>query len=882
MKRTKAFLSVLFSLLLFLPGIADAQQRAVRDILKLLEDKHDISFVYESGLDIKVVYRGAEPDSEDVDANLGTVFRGTGIDWKRNGKYVVLTPRKPITVSGHITDAQTGETLIAAGVLSDAGNNYGAVTNNFGYYTLTIPEKATAKGRPIRYQYSYVGYETQTVTLSSPKDTVVNIALRPSAEIQEAIVAARKDAGIQSTNIGSIEVPLKQIHNTPMILGESDVLKAIQLLPGVQGGNEGFTGLYVRGGGPDENLFLLDGIPVYNVDHMLGLFSVFQPEAVKAVTLYKGGFPARYGGRVSSILDIRTRDGNMKETHGLLSVGLISDRFYLEGPIIKDKLSYSISARGMHTAVFAPVMRLLMKEAYYNYYYYDLSGKITWHISDRDRIYFGAYTGADQLKYRADYEADATVDGTHYYEQSLDGMKVKWGNNLASVRWNHVFSNQLFANTTVAFNRYKMLMGSTSHSYQEEDEWSYKRIYDAQYNSGIRDYSVKIDFDYNPNPNHLIKFGVGYTRHNFIPESLTMINNEVETGTAQIDTTYNVMDNNVYGGNDMSVYVEDDMKVGRHLTLNPGVRVSWFNTQGKNYFSLQPRFSAKLAFGDFAVKTGYSRMAQYVHLLSSSNFSMPTDLWVPITKNIKPVISDQVSVGAYYDGLKGWEFSVEAYWKSLQNILEYKDGAFFLGSSGGWENKVTMGEGRAIGMEFYIQKTLGKLTGWASYTLAKSDRHFSDGFVNSGKPFPYKYDRRHNFNINLTWEVGKRIDLNATWSFLSGGMATIPEDKSAVITPIQQNNFGFNIIPSDYVTSRNNYRLPPSHRLNLGMNIKTKNKKGKKGEGSWNISVYNAYNQMNPNFIFLDAHGKDDKIEYRLEKVTILPIIPSFGYTYKF
>ncbi len=639
----------------------------------------------------------------------------------------------------------------------------------------------------------------------------------------------------------------------------------------------------LRGGGPDENLFLLDGVPIYNVDHALGLFSVFQPEAVKAVTLYKGAFPARYGGRVSSILDVRTNDGNMKETHGLLSVGVISDRFHLEGPIIKDKLSYSISARGMHTAVLAPVMRLIMtQDGYYNYYYYDLNGKLTWRISDNDRLYFGVYSGADQLKYREDYEGEETVDGTHYYEQSLDGMKLKWGNNVASLRWNHVFSNQLFANTTIAFNQYKMLMSSTSHQYEEEDDWSYKRIYDTQYNSGIRDYSAKIDFDYNPNPNHLIKFGTEYTRHNFIPESLSTINNEVESGETQIDTTYNMMDSQVYAGNDLSVYVEDDMRIGNHLTVNPGVRASWFSSQGKNYYSLQPRLSAKLAFGDFAIKAGYARMAQYVHLLSSSNFSMPTDLWVPITKNIRPVISDQVSAGVYYDGLKGWEFSVEAYWKDMQNILEYKDGSFFLGSSGGWENKVTMGEGRAIGIEFYAQKTLGKVTGWTSYTLARSDRYFSDGSVNNGRPFPYKYDRRHNFNINLNWELGKRVDLNATWSFLSGGMATIPEDKSAVITPFQENIFDYSIIPSDYVTSRNNYRLPPSHRLNVGVNIKTRNKKGKKGEGTWNISVYNAYNQMNPNFIFLDTYEKEGKVVYRLEKVTILPIIPSFGYTYKF
>ncbi len=299
MKRTKTLLTIIAALFLCL-GSAGAQN-TMKSMVKELEERHGVSFVYEAGIEMKSPYKGALPSFENIDNDLNTVFRNSGIDWKRNGKYVVLTPRKAITVSGHITDAQTGETLIAAGVLSDAGSSYGAVTNNFGYYTLTIPGKATAEGRPIRFQYSYVGYEPQTVTLSTPKDTVINIALKPSAEIKEAIVAARKDAGIQSTNISSIEVPLKMLQTTPMILGEADIIKVIQMMPGVQGGMEGFAGMHVRGGGPDENLVLLDGIPIYNMNHMLGLFSIFQPEAVKKVTLYKGAFPARYGGRTSSV-----------------------------------------------------------------------------------------------------------------------------------------------------------------------------------------------------------------------------------------------------------------------------------------------------------------------------------------------------------------------------------------------------------------------------------------------------------------------------------------------------------------------------------------------------------------------------------------------------
>ncbi len=862
--------------LCFSIGSANAQN-TMRNMVQKLEEKHGISFVYESGLDMRSAYKGVEPDSGNIDADLSTVFSGSGIDWSRNGNYVVLTPRKPITVNGHITDAQTGETLIAAGVLSDATHNSGAVTNNFGYYTLTIPGKATAENRPIHFQYSYVGYETQEVTLQDPKDTVINIALKPSAEISEAVIVARKDAGIQSTNIGAIEVPLKQIQNTPMLFGEADIIKVIQMMPGVQGGMEGFAGMYVRGGGPDENLVLLDGIPIYNMNHMLGLFSIFQPEAVKKVTLYKGAFPARYGGRVSSILDIRTNDGNMKETKGMFSVGLLSDKFHLEGPIIKDRLSYSVSARGMHTVFLDPVIRLAVNDIYFNYFYYDFSGKITWRISDSDRLYFGVYSGAD--RFQAKYDEEYGVG-----ESALESFGMNWGNNVASVRWNHVFGNRLFANTTVAFNRYKAKTFSVSNDYGFLANGSkYAVEYDSEYGSGIRDYSAKIDFDYNPNPSHLIKFGTEYIFHNFIPESMTVADNQIEAGTAVVDTTYNVYDTKRYPGHELSVYAEDDIRLGEYLTVNPGVRASWFNTEGKNYFSVQPRASAKLAFSSgIAFKAGYARMAQYVHLLTSGMLSLPTDMWVPITKNIRPVISDQYSVGAYYDGLKGWEFSLEGYWKNMRNVLEYKDGTMILGMSGGWENKVSMGEGRALGMELYVEKTAGALTGWLSYTLAKSDRRFPDGSINSGKAFPYKYDRRHNFNINLSYELSKKIDFNASWSYLSGNMATVPERYIFVTDPVSTGyDDGYSISEAEHVTSRNNYRLPPSHRLNLGVNFRKTTKRN--NERIWNVSLYNAYNRMNPNIAYM-TRGYIPEIGDSLviEQVTLLPILPSFSYTLKF
>ena len=791
-------------------------------------------------------------------------------------------PRGTATVSGYITDRTSGETLIGAGVLVEENTRKtptGAVTNAYGYYTLTIPRGKVA------LQFSYVGYESVGLELDLQRDTTVNIVLNPAAEIKEATVVAQKDAGIQSTYLGAIDIPLVHIQRTPVVFGEADVLKAIQLMPGVQGGNEGFTGLYVRGGGPDENLILLDGVPIYNVDHMLGILSVFQTEAVKKVTLYKGSFPDRYGGRVSSIVDIRTNDGNMKETHGSIGVGILTEKFHLEGPIIKDKLSYSLSARGLHTVFFDPIIRYAGKkftdegeEIYANYFFYDLNGKITWRPSDSDRFFLASYNGRDQMGVKY------TEDGTYYGDTegfNRTKLGLGWGNNVVSLRWNHVFSSRLFANTTVAYNRYRMSMNSGMWSQGTNyDGTRYRYDFDIDYLSGIRDWSGKVDFDYVPSPRHLVKFGAEYLHHTFLPQTLTAVTYS-EEGNDKNNTNDTYGNTTPYKGHDMSLYVEDDFSVTDRLTFNPGLHFSLFNTDGKSYWSLQPRVSAKYAWdGGWSLKAGYARMAQYVHLLSSAQISLPVDLWVPITKDIKPVTSDQFSTGVYFDGIKGWEFSIEGYYKSMHNILEYKDGTVMIATNTGWETKVEMGEGRAMGLEFFVQKTAGPLTGWVAYTLAKSDRQFPNGSINLGQRFPYKYDRRHNFNINVNWQVTPRIDLSATFVFATGGTTTLPVRKTAILSP-----GSYWVQSADYVEHRNNYRLPASHHLNVGANF---HRKKRHGERIWTLGVYNVYNQMNPNLVLVHYETKRKTPESEpvtslvMEKVTILPIIPSVSYTYQF
>ncbi len=791
--------------------------------------------------------------------------------------------KRNATISGYITDESTGETLIGAGAMVESGQakGTGAVTNVYGYYTLTVP-----KG-PATFLFSYLGYEQQSREFNLQRDTTINIILRPSATLEAATVVSQKDAGIQSTYLGAIDIPLVHIQATPVLFGEADVLKAIQMLPGVQGGNEGFTGLYVRGGGPDENLVLLDGIPIYNVDHMLGILSVFQTEAVKKVTLYKGSFPARYSGRVSSIVDIRTNDGNMKKTSGSVGIGVLTDKLHLEGPIIQDKLSYSISVRGLHSMMYDPLIRLYGKyginsfvdedgdySAYGNYFFYDLNGKLCWRLSDNDRFFLAAYSGKDRLgaDFSEEWEQGANLTRTD--------MSIGWGNNVASLRWNHIFSQKLFANTTVAFNRYNMSMGMGAKVREYDPTNPYILNFNFKYNSGIQDWSGKLDFDYVPSPRHLIKFGSEYTYHSFFPRTSTGIIEETAEGETKSEEINLGKDRNYYG-HELTFYAEDDMSITDRLTFNPGLNASFFYTDGRPYLELQPRLSAKYSFDKgITLKTGYARMAQYVHLLSSTQISLPMDLWVPITARIKPVTSDQVSAGIYYDGYKGWEFSVEGYYKYMQNILEYKDGASVIVSDTSWEDKVEMGIGRAYGLEVFVQKTAGDITGWVSYTLAKSERRFPGGTISLGQWYPYKYDRRHNFNINLNYKINHHLDANAAWVFASGPTTTIPYRTTGTMGP----DDGW-VMNTSYVTQRNNFRLPASHHLNVGL---THHKKKRHGERELTLSVYNVYNRMNPNLVFVNYVNRyDEKTKsyvdkVQLQKVTILPLLPSLNWSYKF
>ena len=847
-------------------------QTTLREGMAALEQKYGVHFVYDAALPLE--RKAVQADGATLEQALDGLFEGTDIRYEVNGNHVVLTKVRKVTISGLITDAATGETLIGAG--ATVGKD-GAVTNNFGFYSLTIPEK-----EEVQVTYSYVGYATQTVTIPARSNRTVHVQLVPGASLEEAVVTAQKESGIASTKMSAIEVPLQVLKSAPALFGEADVIKTLQLLPGVQGGTEGFSGIYVRGGGPDENLLLLDGIPIYNAEHLLGIFSIFQPEAIKKMTLYKGSFPSRYGGRISSIVDVRTNDGNLYETHGNFGVSMLADKFHLEGPLWKGRTSYSISARGMHTLLLTPILKAVKFDG--NYFFYDLDAKVTHRFDDRNRLYFNVYNGMDDLYYRHKETQDYTLEAPiKSFDQGKLG--IRWGNTVAALRWNHVLSGKLFSNTTLAYNRYRMVMETEMLSEETVGgTLSDRNLYRFDYRSGMRDWVLKTDFEYNPVPTHRIHFGGSYTHHTFIPETLTNVNQQIMDTQVQVDTTWHLKSNSRQTGHEVGLYAEDDIRLGQAWTLNPGLHVSLFNTQGKSYFSVEPRLSAKVDLAqDWSAKASYSRMSQYVHLLTSSQVSLPLDLWVPITKDIAPETADQYSLGFYYSGLRGWEFSLEGYWKKMNNVLEYKDGVSFLFNSDGWENKVETGRGRAMGLELFIEKTMGKTTGWLGYTLSRSDRVFPT--INAGRWFPYRYDRRHNVNLVVNHRFNEKLDLSATWTYASGGTTTIPERSVVMVNPSGE------LFLEEYVPSRNNYRLPASHTLNLGFNF---HRKHRRGEGIWNLSIYNAYNRMNPNFVVrdtdsymsssVDESGSDSQfiVKSKLVKLTLLPIFPSVGYTRSF
>ncbi len=760
------------------------------------------------------------------------------------------TVAQKYTISGYLTDGISQENLIG-GVLYDSVSNQGTASNAYGFYSLTLP------AGEVNLEYSYVGYVAENKRFTLTKDTVINIAFSAGAMLQEvSVTAGRSDIGVRGSQMSAIEVPVAQIKAIPAFLGEVDLIKALQLLPGVQSGTEATAGFYVRGGGPDENLILLDEIPVYNVNHAMGFFSIFNADAVKNVVLYKGSFPARYGERLSSVIDIRTKDGDAQKYHGNVSVGLIAAKLSVEGPIIKDKTTFSVSARRTYFDVFtAPLAKIMSQgESVGGYYFYDLNAKVNHKFSDRDRLYLSFYIGDDGIYVNTSFDASLKTS-----------VNMAWGNLITSLRWNHIINNKLFMNVTAAFSRYRFNTNVTQKETNPPQKAS------IIYNSGITDGILKSDFDYNISPRNNMKFGFMYTLHKFTPEVITAKGN-----VSTEDLSLQLYAAPLYT-NEFALYCEDNVTMSDWLKINGGVRYSAFAVPNRFYHSLQPRLSARfLAYNNLSFKVGYSYMNQYIHLLANSTMSMPTDLWVPSTQKVEPISTHQVAVGAFYNFKKLFDLSVEGYYKTMNNIVEYKDGASFFGYTQGWEDKVNMGKGWAYGIEFLMQKNVGKLTGWIGYTWSKSMRLF-DRYgqeINFGKPFPAKFDRRHDFKVTAAYKLSDRIDFAASWIFSTGNATTLSQQFYQTLDERNPNNSYI----VNHISSRNNYRMPSYHRLDIGVNF---NKKKKHGIRTWNISIYNVYNNQNP-FMLLVGTAPYPRKGNVLKQLSIFPIIPSISYSYKF
>lgn len=843
----------------------------LRNFIKEVESKTRYTFIY--GEDVKLTKNiTISVQDKTIENFLSEIFADQPVNFRIKKAHIILTQKAEIskqsrryTISGYITDAISGETLIGANIF-DRISGEGTSTNEYGFYSLSIP------GGDVDLRFTYIGCNNHEKTILLQQNMELNITLSENRELKEVVIYGDKsETGISATQMGALDVPLAIMKTTPALLGEADVMKTIQMLPGVQAGTEGSAGVYVRGGGADENLILLDGVPLYNIDHLFGFFSVFTPDAVKKVSLFKGSFPARFGGRLSSVIDVRTNDGDMKKYHGALGIGLLSSKFQLEGPIVKDKTSFNISGRRSYIDLVAkPFMD---DDDKFGYYFYDLNAKINHRFNDKHRLFLSIYNGKDKM----DNEFKDEYSGY----RSKDRTDLQWGNFVTALKWNYTISPKLFSNTTVAYTEYTFKVDTKIHEYTQSSNTDNR--YSSQYSSGIKDWTYNIDFDYHPIPKHHVKFGASYLYHCFKPEVLTSRAKEVEGGIVS-DTTYHSLSDSRMYANEATLYAEDNFDIGTRLSLNAGVHFSLFNIRNKTYTSFQPRLSGRYQLtDDIALKASYTKMSQYIHLLSSYTITMPTDLWVPATENVRPMEAHQYSAGGYYTGIKGWEFSIEGYYKHMRNVLEYKDGASFLGSSQNWETKVEMGKGRAMGIELMAQKTIGKTTGWLAYTLAKSDRQFSEDGINNGKRFPYRYDRRHHLSLTMNHKFSEKIDVGASWEFYTGGTTTLAEEKTVIIRPGWGEYPGGTQEQANYIENRNNFRLPSSHRLNIGVNF---NKKTKRGMSIWNVSVYNVYNAMNPTFIYRSTkegesgYLNDEKTI--LKKVTILPFIPSLSYTYKF
>jgi len=754
---------------------------------------------------------------------------------------------KSATISGFVRDAKNGETLTGAVIYPEEIPTVGIATNSYGYFSLTLPVG----------KYSlivrFLGYKTKTIPLDLKENTQMSFDMEEeSISLKEITITGEKNNNnvVQSELISKINV--REIQNIPVILGEKDILKTIQLLPGVTPAGEGNAGFFVRGGGVDQNLILLDEAPVYDPSHLLGFFSTFNSDAIKEITLYKGGFPAEYGGRLSSVVDIKMNEGNNKEFHFSGGIGIIASRLAIEGPILKNKGSFMIAARRTYADVFLKFLphngadSIASKSTLY---FYDLNMKANYQLSAKDRLYFSCYLGRDNF--------------------NLGGaLGLNWGNVTATTRWNHIINDKFFSNTSLIFNRY-------SYKFNVAVGNLTMRVI-----SEIKDWNLKEDLHFYLNSKNTIKFGFNSIYHTFVPSKVD------STAFFRIRS----MDNRFALEN--ALYISDEQTISSHLKVSYGVRYSLFSSIGpgtvytydqvsdvvdsatyrkgkifNSYGGFEPRLLVNYIINDsVSVKASYARSRQYIHLLSNTTSTTPFDLWVPSNINILPEIADQYTLGYFRNFSNNmYETSVEVYYKTLQNQIDYRNGANLI-LNNKVESQLVFGKGWGYGAEFLIRKKYGKLTGWISYTLSKTKRQFPD--INGGNVFLAKQDRPNNIAVVGMYELNAKLTFSATWIYISGNVVTFPSGRYLVDS---------NIVP--YYTERNGYRMPDYHRLDIGLTWQRK--KTKRFESNWNFSVYNVYGRFNAYAINFQE-DPNDPTKMQAVQLSLFRFVPAVSYNFKF
>ncbi len=766
----------------------------------------------------------------------------------------IFAQQAKITVSGVVKDDDNGETLIGASVYEAKSGN-GSTTNEYGFYSLTLPSGLDS----ITLEYSYVGFQPRTFRILPNKDVTLNVRLGTGIQLQEVVVKANSyQESIRSTEMSVEEITTKETKVIPALLGESDILKVIQLKPGIPSGSEGNTGLYVRGGGGDQNLIVLDEAVVYNANHLFGFFSTFNTDAVKDLKLYKGGFPAQYGGRLSSVIDVRMKDGNNQRFAGTGGIGIISSRLTLEGPIQKDKSSFIVSGRRTYADLITrQVNKANEDNPDYNpipdYYFYDLNTKVNFDLSEKDRLYLSGYFGRDVFAFDGDFF----------------NFNFSWGNKTGTARWNHVFSPKLFHNLTFTYSDY---------DYNIETKVT---GFSFKVGSDVQDANLKSDFYYGLNDNHILRFGANVTHHDFGVGRL-------KAGSDDGEVSFS-------GGNDftaysMGAYIADEMSFGERWKVNAGLRLSGFANE-TFYVGVEPRVAAVYnPQPDLSFKASYARMYQYQHLVSTSGISLPTDIWYPSTEQIKPQRSDQIAIGVEKILGDNYLITNEYYIKWLRNQVDFVDGAQLFANDN-LENEFAIGKGYGYGMELGIEKQVGALKGWIGYTLALVKRGdfvpIDDTKVFGGGKnyfFP-RYDRRHDFSLVAMYEVSKRITISGTVIYGSGDRTWLPVGR-----------FAFQDVPgADFQPivpiygERNAFRLPYFFRSDLGIVYKFF---PKWGESDLTLSIFNLTNRRNAFFLYLEPQYEEDvdPLEDPLaiptgvaaKQVSLFPIIGSLTWNFKF